>query len=468
MYRWRRQRASRNDWDRIWLEEYRHYLKLPSGAAISVETDQVVGFLIEIRGRGKKAWQRMQALQVIKKSAAEFFALKTDHLDGIVAKLQVLVDRENESLERLTEVRQVIQRDEPIVIQNLRCHLRLKHHAYATEKSYVRYVQQFIRRFQLEDDAVWERVSRREIELFLTEMAVDREVAASTQNVAFSALQYLFENVLKRPYEGIDALRANGAKQLPLVLSKDEVRILLREFEGVELLIARLLYGAGLRLNECLRLRVKDVDLAMNHLMVRDAKGMESRSAMLPKLVRQDLKRHVEARRRLHERDSSNGMGTVYLPFALAKKYPNAENEFCWQYIFPARRISRDPRSGVFRRHHLSDKSFSEYFSDAVVRSKIDKPAHAHTLRHSFATHSLNDGVDIRTIQELLGHKDVETTKIYTHVLQNGPSGVKSPLDRLEDQPLSNGENSVSSLPRELIEALLAEVREKLERSGAA
>jgi len=464
VYKKPRRNLGRQNWDRIWLDEYRQFLRLEPGEAFTIETSQVISFLIDIKRRGKKAWQRMQALMAIKSSAADCFRISTDHLDDVTAKLRTLVDKEKAAIEAENppEVRHTIDRNEPRVIQDLRRHLRMKHNAYGTEKSYVRYVKQFVRRFGLEDDATWDQISRREIELFLTEMAVDRNVAASTQNVAFSALQYIFENVLKRHFDGIDALRANGVMQLPLVLSQDEVSRLLFEFIGMELLIARLLYGSGLRLNECLRLRVKDIDFEMNQIIVRDAKGMESRATILPKLVLEDLKRQIETRRGIHRRDLEEEMGTAYLPFALARKYPKAESDFCWQYVFPAKRVSRDPRSGVFRRHHLSDNYFGEYFSEAVERSKIGKPAHSHTLRHSFATHSLEAGVDIRTIQQLLGHKDVETTMIYTHVLKNGPSGVKSPLDRFGDKAIVQGTGNVFEFfPPALIAFLNSEAMEQ-------
>ena len=432
MYKRSSKGARKQDWDRIWIEEYRHFLRLEPGQAFTVETSQVVGFLIEIRRRGKKAWQRLQALKAIKESARSDLRMSTDHLDDVTAKLQTLVNQEKkaEEAEHPQEIRGLIDPNEPIVVQNLRRRLRMKHNTYSTEKAYVQYAKQFIRRFGLVDDVNWTTISRKEIEQFLTEMAVDRNVAANTQNVAFSALQYIFENVLNRSFDGIDALRANKAKQLPLVLSHDEVERLLREFSGTELLIARLLYGSGLRANECLRLRIKDIDFEMNQIMVRDTKGMESRVTILPKVVLDDLKQQIEGRKRIHRIDLDEGVGTVYLPFALARKYPKAETDFSWQYLFPAKRTSRDPRSGIFRRHHISYDFFGEYFREAVVRSNIGKPAHSHTLRHSFATHLLESGTDIRTIQQLLGHKDVETTMIYTHVLRNGPSGVISPLDR--------------------------------------
>ncbi len=209
MYKTRQRGADKQDWNRIWSDEYRLFLRLEPGEAFTVETSQVISFLIDIKRRGKKAWQRMQALKAIKSSAANDFRMSTDHLEDIVVKLQTLVDKEKATLEvdNPPEIRHTIDPNEPIVVQNLRRHLRMKHNTYGTEKSYVRYVMQFVRRFELESDATWGQISRREIELFLTEMAADRNVAASTQNVAFSALQYVFENVLKRHFDGVDALR---------------------------------------------------------------------------------------------------------------------------------------------------------------------------------------------------------------------------------------------------------------------
>jgi integron integrase len=241
------------------------------------------------------------------------------------------------------------------------------------------------------------------------------------------------------------------------------VNRLLAEFSGLDLLIARLLYGSGFRINECLSLRIKDIDFEMNQIVVRDAKGMKSRATILPRIAMEDLKRQIDSRSGVHRQDLEKGFGSVYLPYALARKYPKAEKDFGWQYLFAAKRISRDPRSGAFRRHHLSDKYFSEKFSDAVERSLIGKPAHPYTLRHSFTTHQLESGVDIRTVQELFGHKDVSTTMIYTHVLRNGPSGVISPLDRSEDADWNRGKSvSMDSLPASLVALFASELRRHL------
>jgi integron integrase len=269
------------------------------------------------------------------------------------------------------------------------------------------------------------------VESFLTDLAVKRNVAASTQNQAFCALLYVFQNVLKRELGGIDALRAKRPKKIPLVLSTDEASKLIGRFSGVEKIIISILYGAGMRINECLRLRVKDIDFQRMQLTIHDAKGEKDRIAIFPVRIVDDLRRHLENRKLQHDQDFANGNGSVYLPYALEKKYPAAALEFRWQYVFSAKRVSVDPRSGRHRRHHMSDTHFSEVFREAVKMAEIQKPAHAHTMRHSFATHLLDAGQDIRTIQELLGHADIATTMIYTHVSQHGPSGVKSPLDRL-------------------------------------
>ncbi|MDZ4851657.1 MAG: integron integrase [Pirellulaceae bacterium] len=461
VYKASQRRSKRQDWDRVWLEEYRLFHKLNPGDLFSIETAKVVNFLIDIRKRGKKAWQRMQALTAIK-SFAKPLNMSTDHLDRITELLQKLVDAEKSEYEEenADEIRGSIDPTEPVVVQRLRERIRMKHQAYKTELAYVKYAKQFIERFGLADDATWSCVSRKEIELFLTEMAVEKNVAAGTQNVAFSALRYVFVEVLNRSYEGIDALRANDSMYLPLVLSHNEVARLLSGFSGLGLLIARLLYGSGLRLNECLRLRIKDIDFEMNQILVWDAKGMKSRATILPKMAIDDLRAQIEVRRAEHQCDLDRGFGTAHLPFALARKYPKAEFDFAWQYLFSAKRLSKDPRSKAVRRHHMSDNYYGESFKKVIRRTKLEKPAHPHTLRHSFATHLLEAGVDIRTVQQLLGHKDVSTTMIYTHVLRNGPSGVKSPLDRTVDELRSRDDRAaLDCLPASLIALFASELQ---------
>jgi integron integrase len=268
-----------------------------------------------------------------------------------------------------------------------------------------------------------------EVSGFLSYLAVNRNVAASTQNQALNALVFLYRNVLGRPLGNtIDGVRARKPKRLPVVLSQGEIRELLRHLDGNHWLPVCLLYGSGLRLMECLRLRVKDLDFGHRAILVRQGKGGKDRVVTLPDEIIQPLQRHLEAVRNTHAKDLQDGFGKVYLPHALARKYPNAAGEWGWQYVFPASKRSIDPRSGVERRHHLDESSLQKAVKVAVRKAGIHKPASCHSLRHSFATHLLERGMDIRTVQEQMGHKDVRTTQIYTHVLQRGGNAVVSPL----------------------------------------
>tara|TARA_R100000935_G_scaffold50475_1_gene76393 strand:+ start:1500 stop:2327 length:828 start_codon:yes stop_codon:yes gene_type:complete len=271
-----------------------------------------------------------------------------------------------------------------------------------------------------------------EVEVFLSDLAVRRDVSASTQNQALAALLFLYKQVLKQdlPWLG-EVVRAKKPARLPVVLSIQEVQQILSRLEGEVGLVARLLYGAGLRLMEALRLRVKDVDFARNELIIRDGKGQKDRVTVLPVSVIEPLRLHLATVRVMHQQALAEGNGDVYLPDALSRKYPKAPWEWAWQYVFPATGLSVDPRSGAVRRHHMDEKRVQRAFKRAVTASGIAKLATPHTLRHSFATHLLESGQDIRTVQELLGHADVKTTMIYTHVLNRGGLAVLSPLDRL-------------------------------------
>jgi integron integrase len=270
-----------------------------------------------------------------------------------------------------------------------------------------------------------------EITAFLTHLAVEKHVAASTQTQALSAILFLYREVLQIGVdEPLDIVRAKKPERLPVVLTKDEVHSIFRQLSGDYLLMARLLYGSGLRLMECLRLRVKDLDFGQRQILVRDGKGMKDRVTMLPDQLREPLQAHLSVVRQLHQSDLEKGYGAVYLPFALDRKYPNAHKEWPWQYVFPSDRLSTDPRSpGVIRRHHADESGLQKAVREAVRASGITKNATCHTFRHSFATHLLEAGYDIRTVQELLGHADVRTTMIYTHVLNKGGRGVRSPLE---------------------------------------
>jgi integron integrase len=272
-----------------------------------------------------------------------------------------------------------------------------------------------------------------EVTRFLTSLAVEGHVAGSTQNQALSALLFLYREVLAQELPWLDDIvRAKRTARLPVVLTRDEVRAVIRQLRGVHRLMAILLYGAGLRLLEAARVRVKDVDFARNQIMVRGGKGDEDRATPLPAVVIADLAKHLETVKRQHDPDLRHGAGWVELPWALARKYPNAGREWAWQWVFPATRIYVDRETGQRRRHHLHESVLQRPVKDAVRRAEIPKPATCHTLRHSFPTHLLEAGRDIRTVQQLLGHRDVSTTQIYTHVLNQGPAGVRSPADQLD------------------------------------
>jgi integron integrase len=305
--------------------------------------------------------------------------------------------------------------------------MRLKHYSLRTEESYIHYIRQYI---LFHNKRHPKEMGVDEIRAYLSHLAVEKNVAASTQNVALSALLFLYQQVLKIELPYIDHIeRAQKPARLPVVFTRTEVKPVLSHLQGVHRLLASLLYGSGLRLSACLRLRVKDLDFEYRQITVRDGKGEVDRKTILPESLITPLKRQLEHARLLHQQDLSEGFGAVYLPYALERKYPTANRQWAWQYVFPAERRSPDPRSGEIRRHHLLEDSLQRAVKQAIQQARITKHSSCHTFRHSFATHLLEDGYDIRTIQELLGHKDVKTTMIYTHVLNRGGRGVLSPLD---------------------------------------
>jgi integron integrase len=316
----------------------------------------------------------------------------------------------------------------PRLLEQLRDAINRLHYSPRTEETYVGWVKRFIyfsgRRHPAELGAA-------EVTAFLNYLAREREVAAATQNQALAALLFLYKEVVRRPLPWLDELeRARVPVRVPTVLTREEVRRLLAALDGVKWLMASLLYGAGLRLRECLKLRVKDVDFGYRQLVVRDGKGAKDRVTMLPAGLVEPLRAHLRAVREQHERDLRDGVGDVELPFALARKYPRAQYAWGWKFVFPSPKLSVDPRSGVIRRHHVYGNYLVRAVAAAVRAAGIAKHVSCHTLRHSFATHLLEAGHDIRTVQELLGHADVSTTMIYTHVLNKGAGGVASPLDR--------------------------------------
>lgn len=318
----------------------------------------------------------------------------------------------------------------PRLLDQVRSAIRRRHYSRRTERSYVGWIRRFVifngRKHPGEMGAT-------EIEAFLSELAVDRKVSASTQNQALAAILFLYREVLDVEVGWLDEMiRARPVQHVPVVLSRKEVRRVLSELDGAAHLVASLLYGSGLRLLECLNLRIKDVDFERRQIVVRGGKGGNQRLTLLPASLRSDLEEQIEHARQQYRHDVENGAGWVELPGALARKAPSAARSLAWQWAFPATRIYTDRATGERRRHHVHESTIQRSVKLAVLRSGIHKKATCHTFRHSFATHLLEDGYDIRTVQKLLGHSDVRTTMIYTHVLNRGPSGVVSPADRLE------------------------------------
>jgi integron integrase len=316
----------------------------------------------------------------------------------------------------------------PKLLDQVRDKIRVKHYSIRTETQYLQWIKRFIFFHGKQHPR---DLGATEVEAFLTHLATEGNVSASTQNQALSALLFLYREVLGIDLPWMDSMvRAKKPQRLPVVLNRSEVSMVLERMEGTYSLMARLLYGTGMRLMECCRLRVKDIDFGQREILIREGKGAKDRVTMLPDTLIQTLQEHLAKRRRLYEDDLAKGMAEVFLPDALARKYPNAASEWAWQYVFPSGSYSVDPRSGRERRHHIDEKLLQRAMKKAVAMSGIVKLATPHTLRHSFATHLLESGYDIRTVQELLGHSDVSTTMIYTHVLNKGGKGVVSPLDR--------------------------------------
>ena len=315
----------------------------------------------------------------------------------------------------------------PRLLDQVRTVVRTKHFSLSTERAYVGWIRRFILFHGKQHPR---NMAEAEIRQFISHLAIDTRVSASTQTVALSALLFLYRDVLKQPLLFIDHIeRAKPSKKLPVVFTRQEVQAVLARLDGTHYLIGCLLYGSGLRLMEAVRLRVKDIDFERGEIMIHEGKGARDRVTMLPASIVENLQTHLKRVLVLHQSDLKVGLGRVQLPFALVRKYPGAALEWGWQYVFPSVKLSRDPRSGEDRRHHLYPEHIQRAVKTAIRLAQINRNGSCHTFRHSFATHLLEDGYDIRTVQELLGHKDVRTTMIYTHVLNRGGRGVRSPLD---------------------------------------
>ena len=321
-----------------------------------------------------------------------------------------------------------MQRQPKKLLDQVRHIIRLKHYSMSTEEAYISWIRRFI---LFHDKRHPKEMGVAEIEAFLTHLAVDQQVAASTQNQALHALLFLYQQVLHTTLDGpISPMRAKRSKHLPTVLTREEALNVIAHLSGTHQIIARILYGSGLRLMECLRLRVKDLDMSRCQIIVRDGKGMKDRITMLPEAVVPLLEEYLQRDpKHLYEEDIRNDVGFASLPFALDRKYPNAKREWLWQYIFPSSQLSINPRTGEIRRHHLHQSGPQKAIKAAAASAGIRRRVTCHVFRHSFATHLLESGYDIRTVQELLGHKNLKTTMIYTHVLNRGGLSVRSPLD---------------------------------------
>ncbi len=458
-------------WFPKWIDGYVRFHSLDPDRQMEVTESMVIQFLQSLRDNRYPAWRRGQAARAIE--AYQKYIIGNHKLDfaPIRRKLDEIARREKiegqvllptvndiaggsgpEELQigsddlrqgwawndaRKKNVPRVagegnagrIDPREPLPIRRTRERIRILHYPKSTEDAYVGWVRRLI---EFTGDTELEKFDEAEIAAFLTDLAVQQDVVAGTQNQALSGLKFYFEKVCGRELGFINSMRAKESQYLPLVLTKDEIVELLNNFRNQHRTMFQLMYGSGLRHGECRRLRIKDLCLSSQQIVVRNGKGQKDRVTVLPERVIEELRRQIESVRVLHAHDLDEGFGEVYLPFALARKYPSAAKEFCWKYLFPASRRSRDPRSGAIRRHHVHETTFCDAFTKGLRLTAINKPAVPHTLRHSFATHMLEDGADIRTVQELLGHKDVKTTMIYTHVMNRPGLAVKSPLDRIQ------------------------------------
>jgi len=338
------------------------------------------------------------------------------------------------------------------LIDQVRHVIRKKHYSYRTEQAYVDWIKRYI---LFNNKRHPKEMGEKEISRFISHLAINRNVAASTQNQALNAIVFLYKHVLRIELGDFGHMeRAKKPKRLPVVMTEQEVEAVFGFLKGANSLMAKLLYGSGLRLTECLRLRVKDIEFDMNQVIIRNGKGDKDRATILPEVLKPWLREHLKKVKSIHERDLKMNLGEVYLPFALARKYRNAAKEWGWQYVFPSYRISTSPRTGKKGRHHLDPSGLQKAVRDAARNAGISKHVGPHTFRHSFATRLLENGYDIRTVQELLGHKNVNTTMIYTHVMNKGAMGTKSPLDMMASDESKEPQRRVEEKTEEVIHEL--------------
>ncbi|WP_051058031.1 integron integrase [Rhodopirellula baltica] len=455
-------RQSQEKWSKIWFEKMCRFHGRKPRPTWEFSPEDAIAFLKDHVRRKTPAWKRLKIIESLMFYRRHVQAGSPDDLKFIRTKLQSLAREEKIKRmcqgeeEEIDDVVGHIDPREPDIIQNLRRATRLRHNKLETERAYVSNVRAFMRERGLRCQADFDQISAADVEDHLTNLAVDGDVAVSTQNRAFYALLYLFEHVLKRKMGEVNAIRASKGKQIPTVLSELEIGTIFSRLKGVHLVIAQLLYGSGMRISEALRLRMKDLDfdrrvIEVHNSKVHNSKGDKSRLVPMPEGVVADLRYWMESRRVLHEHDLDQGTASVCLPKALERKYPSAARELKWQFLFASDRLSRDPRTRVLRRHHLHKDTFPAQLRAAVQKAGVDKHVSAHVFRHSFATHLLQSGTDICTIQELLGHADIKTTRIYLHSLNRADIRVISPLDRMiAKSPVASASPAATDLKLEV------------------
>ncbi len=460
-------RETRDKWAHVWFEKLCRFHRRSIQPTWQFTAEDVVLFLRSHLKRNTPAWKRLKIVESLMCYRRYVQNLPCDDLKPIQSKLEEisLAERMNNidgaGGEGILEEVGFIDPSEPDVIQNLRRMVRRRQDSLATERAYVSNVRAFMRERALTCQADFDAITSADVEAHLTDLAVDGNVSASTQSRAFYALLYLFQHVLKREMGEVEAIRAGKGKQIPTVLSVEEIDRIYSHLRGVHLLIARLLYGCGMRISEVLRLRMKDFDFDQRLIEVHNSKSDKSRFVPLPESLVGDIQRQMESRRVLHDHDLDQGHASVWLPKALEHKYPNAARELKWQFLFASHRLSRDPRTQALRRHHFHKGTFPARLRVALQKAGIERHVSSHTFRHSFATHLLRAGTDICTIQELLGHADIKTTRIYLHALNRDDVKVVSPLDRMTSK-------EPSPLPKTNVDANPAGTDNANERDNAS
>ena len=444
-------RKSTEDWARIWFSQLAEFHNIRVRHVWAFTNEDVIAFLRSKLRQGTPAWKRVKIVQALIDYRNKIMRSEHPKMEPIRATLLEIAAKEKAKLGGPT-IEEVVGRINPResdAVQTFRSKLRLLGKKFNTEKAYVKWLKRFMKARCLSTLSDFNNINKEDVQAFLTDLAVDGCVASSTQDQAYFGLLFFFEHVLKKDIRGIDAIRSDRKKLVPTVMSKREVTGVLSEMKGTYSLMAQLLYGTGMRISECLRLRVLDVDFDQSRIRVWNSKGSKSRFVPLPKSLVPQLKSLLKWREGLHEQDLTSGQASVWLPDALDRKYPNAQQEFKWQFLFASHKFSRNPRTGKWHRHHIGRDTFTKRLKKAVIAANVVKPITSHTFRHSFATHLLLDGADIRTIQELLGHSDISTTMIYTHVLCR-PDSVESPLDRLLAPPARDDLSRQPSPPRKI------------------